>query len=92
MLLLVVRCNEYVIQIDEHRGDSLQNVIHQLLKHLSSVGETEWLPLEFEQAKGGDDCCLMDDFRCYRNLVITFKRSILKETVCPSRFVLKSCI
>ena len=78
-LLLVVRCNEYAIQIDKHRGDDSQDVIHQPLKHLSSIGETECHPQEFEQAKGGDDRHLVDVLRHHWNLVITFSKVNLGE-------------
>ena len=52
MLVMVERCNEYVILIDKRRGDASQDVIHQPLKHLSSVKEIEWHSQEYEQAKG----------------------------------------
>ena len=79
MLLLAVRCNEYAIQIDKRRGDAPQDVIHQPLKRLSSVGETKWHPQEFEQVKGGDDHCLVDVLRIHWNLVITFSKVNLGE-------------
>ena len=72
MLVLVVRCNKYVIQIDKRRGDALQDVIHHPLKHLYNVEVTEWHPQEFEQVKGGDECHLVDVVRHHWNLVITF--------------------
>ena len=79
LFLLVSRCNEYAIEIGEHRGDALQDVIHQPLKHLSSVIETEWHPQEFEQAKGGDDCNLVNVLRCHWNMVKTLLKVDLGE-------------
>ena len=37
LLFLVVKCNEYVIQIDERKGDASQEVINQPLERLPSI-------------------------------------------------------
>ena len=46
---------------------------------LFKVGETEWHPQEFEQAKGGDDRHLVDVLRRHWNLVITYSKVDLGE-------------
>ena len=71
MLFLVVKCNEYIIQKDKCR-DASQDVIHQPLKHLPSIGETQWHLQEFKQAKRDDFHHLVDILRCHWYLVITF--------------------
>ena len=89
MLLLVVKCNDYVIQIAKCRGNASQNVFRQPLKRLSSYGETKLHLQELEQTKGGDDSHLMDVLKCHWNLVIHFQRFILEKKVRPSRLALK---
>ena len=79
MFLLVARCNEYVIHVDKCKGESAQHVIHQPLKCLSGVGETERHPHKFEQPKGGDNRCLVYVLRHDWNLVITLSKVDLGE-------------
>ena len=71
MLLLVVRSNEYVVNVDKRIGEVLQDVIHQLLECLSSVGETERHSQELEQTERRDDRHLVNVLGCHLNLLIT---------------------
>ena len=48
MSLLIGACNEDVIQIDEGAIHFSENTVHQTLKSLSSILQTEWHPNELE--------------------------------------------
>jgi hypothetical protein len=41
--------------------------------------QPKWHPQELPEAKGGDDCCLVDISLLYRYLVITFAQVQLTE-------------
>ena len=79
MFLFVARCNQYVIQVDKCIGEVSQDVIHQTLKRLPSVGEAEWHPHKLKQAEWGDHCCLVNVLRRHWNLVITLLKVDLGE-------------
>ena len=83
MFLVVAQCDKDVIHVDEREGETSQDVIHQPLKCLSSVGETKWHPQKFKKAEGGDDRCLVNVVRCHWNLMITLAKVDLGEDGAP---------
>jgi hypothetical protein len=79
MLVLTGAGDQDVVQITESEVQTRQHLVNEGLKGLPSIMQPKWHPQELPEAKGGDDCCLVDIHLLYRYLVITFAQVQLTE-------------
>jgi hypothetical protein len=52
--------NQKVVKINNYKIQSMKNFVHESLKRLSRIAQTETHEWEFKQSKWGYDCCLTD--------------------------------
>ena len=71
--------HQNVIQIDENKRKTTEEMVHEPLKCLSSVAETERHLGELKEAERGDNGCLGDIGCGNRNLIVTFDQIEFEE-------------
>ena len=71
--------HQNVIQIDENKRKTTEEMVHEPLKCLSSVAETERHLGELKEAERGDNGCLRDIGCGNRNLIVTFDQIEFEE-------------
>ena len=79
MLFVAAAGNKHVVQIHENATKALANHVHQSLKSLCGILETEWHLKKFIQAKWSDDGCFGNVVVVDRDLMITLNQINFRE-------------
>ena len=72
-----------VVQVNQHKWQAPQQLVHEALKSHSSILQPEWHPKEFKETKRSDDGRLLYIRGVDRNLVVALLEVELAEDSGP---------
>jgi hypothetical protein len=66
--------NKVVFQVCENKWEVTEQLVHEPLKRLCCICQTEWHKQIFEQAEGGDDGGLLHVLGRHGDLMVPFNK------------------
>ena len=78
--------DEYIVDVDEYARNVAKNFVHQPLKILAGIFQTEGGAREDPEPEGGDDRSLWDVLVGHRNLVVSLEEVHFGEVLFSVEF------